>query len=158
MITTLKQLALFALLLVLPLFGFAAQVDAPDTFPSSVLWLRSSNTAVSVPAAGNTQLLAVNVQRISRIFVQFSVATQNLDAFIIQIQDHPSGALQTIASVAGDYTAPKGLLVGTSGDLTTVAAAGSGWFILDTTGLYAVVISASAAVDSAAVTIYAGGR
>jgi hypothetical protein len=49
-------------------------------------------------------------------------------------------------------------MIKASGDLTGVAAAGSGWFVMDVRGLFEVNVLASAAVDSAAVSIYAGGR
>jgi hypothetical protein len=47
-------------------------------------------------------------------------------------------------------------MVGASGDLTTLAAASTGWFILDTRGLARVKVLASGN-GAATVTIYAGG-
>ncbi len=120
--------------------------------------LQAENVALSVAATGNTVLLDLNVKDIERIFVQIKPTVQALDAFLIQIAPHSEGDYVTIASAAGDFTAPTGLLVGASGDLTTLAAAATGWFIMDTRGLSRVKISASANVAGAAtVTIYAGG-
>lgn len=124
-----------------------------------VTFLHAASTAgpVSCPASGNTALLTVDTSRLDRIFVQFSVATQALDAFIIQGRCSADAAFETLYSTAAHYNTPTGLLVGTSGDLTAVAAGSTGWFILDTSSLYEVKILASGAVNNAAVTIYAGG-
>ena len=40
-----------------------------------------SESAVTVPAAGNTEIITINTANIKQIFVQFAVATQALDAF-----------------------------------------------------------------------------
>jgi hypothetical protein len=113
--------------------------------------------AVTVPASGNTALMTIPVAGLERIFVQVSVATQALDAFIVQGRCAAAASFTTLYSAAADFTAPAGLMVGASGDLTTLAAAASGWFIMDVRGLYEVKILASAAVDSAAVSVDAGG-
>lgn len=118
----------------------------------------ASNAAVSCPATGNTTLLTLNVVGITRLFVQISVATQALDAFIVAAKANSSATAINIASTAANYTSPADPVVAASGDLTTTAAGGTGWFILNTLGMYEVTISCSAAVDSAAVTIYASGE
>ena len=149
---------LLSLLLFIPLLSFGAEVDTPQDISGPPLFLSSSNTALSVPSSGNTVLLDLDVRKINRIFVIVTPTTNAFDAFIVQINNHPSGTLQTIASTAANYTAPAGIMVGASSDLTTLAAGATGWFILDTTGLYRVVVSASAAAAGAAtVTAYAGG-
>jgi hypothetical protein len=118
----------------------------------------ASNAAVSCPASGNTELLKLPVVGITRIFVQLSVATQALDAFIIAGKAHPDATAVTIASAAADFTSPADPIVDASGDLTTIAAAGTGWFIMNVAGFYQITISASGAVNNAAVTIYASGE
>jgi hypothetical protein len=136
-----------------------AQVTTPTNRNPYGSQLRDAkNLAVTVPATGNTTLLSLRVDGLERIFVQFTVATQALDAFIIQARCSADATATTIASAAGDYTSPTGLMIKASGDLTGVAAAGSGWFVMDVRGLFEVNVLASAAVDSAAVSIYAGGR
>jgi len=116
------------------------------------------NIAVAVPQAGNTVLLTIPCHGLTRILVQVDVTVQALDAFIIQVRSTNVASLATLYSVAGDYTSPKGLLVGASGDLTTIAAAASGWFIMDVDGLYEVVVSASSAnVAGSTVDAYCGG-
>jgi len=118
----------------------------------------SANAAVSVAAAGNTTILQLRVDGMERLFVQFDVATNNLDAFLIKAKAHPDATAATLYSAAGDFTAPIGLLLGSSGDLTAVAAGSSGWFVMDVRGLHEVTIQASATGGAAAVTVYAGGQ
>lgn len=110
---------------------------------------------ITVPASGTTTLAELDVSRFERILFQFDVATQALDAFLIQARAHTDANYRSLYSIVGDYTSPTGILVGASGDLTTVAASGNGWFILDCKGLDGLRILASSAVDSAAVTWFA---
>lgn len=112
---------------------------------------------VTVPAAGTTVVAVLDVSRMERVFVEIDVATQTLDGFIIK--GRPSGGVtqHTLFSTSGDYTSPGGLLVGTSGDLTGVAAGNKGWFIMDVQGIEELQLEASAVADSASVTVIAGG-
>jgi hypothetical protein len=118
----------------------------------------SGNASVSVPATGNTTLLTLPTVGIARIFVQLSVATQALDALIISAKAHPDATAITLYSTGAHFTSPAGLMKAASGDITTTAAGGTGWFVMETTGLYEVTLSASAAVNNAVVTIYACGE
>lgn len=118
----------------------------------------SSALAVVVPGAGNTELITIPTAGLARIFVQFTVATQALDTFLIQAKASADAAYATLYSAAGHFTAPSGLLVWASGDLTAVAAAGSGAFVMDVRGLHSVRVLASAAADSASVSVYMGGQ
>lgn len=124
----------------------------------SVQW---APAAVSVAGTGNTTLLDLNVRDLERIVCYISVATQALDAFIIsgsaETADQSSPTFFTLYSAASDYTSPSGLLIGASGDLTTIAASGTGWFIMDVRGLAQVRLQASAAADSASVTLKVSG-
>jgi len=117
--------------------GSAAQSDGPTT----------------VAAAGNTTLATIDVTGRDRLSVEIAVATQALDAFLIQGRTHASASYQTLYSSANDFNNPIGLLVGTSGDLTSIAAAATGWFVLDARGLESIKLLGSAASDSASVTI-----
>jgi hypothetical protein len=118
----------------------------------------AKNLAVSCPASGNTELLKLNVVGTTRLFVQISVATQALDAFIIAGKAHPEAANITLFSAAADFTTPGGIIVDASGDITTTAAAGTGWFIMNTFSMVEITISASGAVNNAAVSIWACGQ
>ena len=113
---------------------------------------------VAVAQAGNTTLLSVFTAYTSRLFVACTVADQDLDAFVISAQPYLAPAMVTFYSASGDYTSPAGLLLGTSTDLTTLAAKSTGWFIMDTTGIDEVQVAASSGnVAGSTVSCYAGG-
>jgi hypothetical protein len=118
----------------------------------------ASAEAVSCPAAGNTALLTISTAGMEQLFVQISVATQALDAFLVQARANADAPFATLYSAAGDFTSPAGLILDASGDLTILAAAASGWLLMDVRGLYEVKLLASGAVNNAAVTVYAGAR
>lgn len=107
--------------------------------------LTISTGNVAVPQAGNTILFTANTSGIKRIYVQCAVTDQNLDAFIIASRSTGAAAFSTMYSVAGDYTTPKGILVGVSGDLTAQVAGTTGWFVIDVSGVGSIRISASSA-------------
>jgi hypothetical protein len=106
--------------------------------------LTAKNDSVSVPASGNTTVLELMTLGLKRIAAEFSNVGFVLDAFIIQAKFHPDGDYRTIYSAAGAYTSPAGLLVAASGDLTVLADAATGWFILDVIGVFAIRVQASA--------------
>jgi hypothetical protein len=120
--------------------------------------LVASNAAVACPASGNTTLLTLSTVGLTRLFVQISVATQALDAFTVSAKAHPSATAIAIASAAADFTSPADPIVDASGDLTTTAAGATGWFLMNVVGFREIVITASGAVNNAAVTIYACGE
>lgn len=116
-----------------------------------------TNVGLAVAAGGNTTLLEFQVHGVERISVQFTVADNALDAFIVQGKVHPNAPYVTFTSVAEDYTnTPTGRIMKASGDLTTVAASGSGWFDMDVSGLQSVKILASGN-GAATVSIWALG-
>ena len=120
--------------------------------------MAAESLAVSVSNVGSTVLLAIPCLGLKRLFVQFTVATNALAAFNILAKATPDSAYTTLYSSAADYTTPKGILVGTSGDLTSVASAGSGWFILDVSALAFVEVTATGSNATASVvSAYAGG-
>ena len=119
--------------------------------------MTAKNLAVSVPGTGSTTLLEIGVAGLDTISAEFKPTVQAFDAFAIQAKFHAGGDFVTLYSSAGSFTTPAGLLIGASGDLTTLGAGATGWFVLDVRGLYAVRVTASAAADSAAVDVYAGG-
>ena len=113
---------------------------------------------VTVPGTGNTTLCTLDVNFVERLCVEVGVATQALDVFQIQARMHSGGNFITLFSSAGHFTSPAGILIGASGDLTTLAAGATGWFILDCLGFDQVRLVASAAANNAAVTIRAGAE
>jgi hypothetical protein len=118
--------------------------------------------AVSVAGTGNTTLITgLDVSRYSHMLFSMDVSTQALDAFIISIKAHSDDTYRTLKSAAADFTAPSGVLLecessAGTGDLTTVPASGSGWFIMQVSGINSLQIQASAAADSASVQMYIG--
>jgi hypothetical protein len=70
----------------------------------------------------------------------------------------PDDDYQTLYSNPPHYTTPAGLVVDASGDLTALGAGASGWLLLNVLPLYSIRILASAAADSAIVTIRAIAR
>lgn len=112
-----------------------------------------------VGGTGNTIITTLRVRDLDRLFFQFDVATQALDAFLIEGRVDSLMSFRALAAVTLDYTSipSEHVLKGVdssdgSGDLTIVPAGGWGWFIMKPTGLFEVRISASAAADSATVT------
>lgn len=86
--------------------------------------------------------------------IEFTVATQNLDQFVIWGKFGSEGAWQSLYSSASDYTVPTGALIMTNGDLTTKAATETGVFQMLSRGLYAVKLEAAAATTGAVVTVH----
>ncbi len=134
-----------------------SQINEDQEFAVRRRVLRANNLAVSVGTGANTTLLELFVSGVEKISVQFDVTVANLDAFQIQSRVSPDASYITVASTAAQYTAPSGRILSASGDLTTVAAAASGSFDMDVSGLEAVKISASATGSAATVSIYANG-
>lgn len=151
--------ALFAALTVHCETGFAQAWSNSPTLRNWPRTLTTQNLAVAVPQAGNTTLLTLDTRGVERITVEIAVTVQALDAFIIQGKAHGSGSALTLYSVTLDYTTPKGVLVGVSGDLTALAAGSSGWLVMDTKGFDSVIIQASSAnVAGSTVSVFATGE
>ena len=115
-------------------------------------------TATVTVAQGSTDTIATyDVRGYERIFVTLDVAGFSLDAFAIKARAMSAGAYQTLYSTTTHFTAPSGILVGVSSDLSLLAV-GAGWFILDVLGLESVQIAASSS-DAAGSTViaYTGG-
>jgi len=104
----------------------------------------ADNLSVSVAQAGLTTL-TTNEDMADTIRMLFEVTTggQAFDAFEIQVKAHPNGSWITIYNAAADFTSPAGLIIGASGDLTTLAASTTGWFLMETRGLYGIRVQAS---------------
>lgn len=109
----------------------------------------SQNTpaAVTLAAASNTVIATLDVAGMDVLGCQIAVAVRALDTFIIEGRFNALGAYQTLYSTTADYTSPTGVLIGTSGDLTLIAAAASGWFLMDVKGIESVRLSASCVTD-----------
>lgn len=125
-----------------------------DRTPGAV---KASNTVTDILAAGNTDLLEVDVNGIDRLAIEVVMsADQALDAFIMQAKVHPdSSYVQITAAITAT---PGGVVLAASGTLASLAAGATGWALLDVRPFYSVKFLASAAVDGADATIRAMGH
>ena len=118
-------------------------LDADLSFGSAVAVTEALTTIAEFSASGEA------------IGIQFDVATNNLDQFVIYGKFGSGGTYQSIYSAAADYLVPTGALIATSGDLTTVAAAATGTFIILSRGFYSFKLAcASSNVAGSSVTVY----
>lgn len=118
----------------------------------------ADNVAMAVPAAGNTQLLEMAVDQAAFAGISISNTGANaLDAFIVQGKMTPDDTYQTILAAAADYTAPAGIVIDASGDLTVLASGASGWLLLNVLSFYSIRILTSANVAGATVVTTRGG-
>jgi hypothetical protein len=106
-----------------------------------------------------TTVATYSVNLMDRITVEIAVTGFALDQFVIQGLVHNLGSYQTLYSTSLDYTSPAELLVGTSGDLTIIAAATSGHFIMDVSGYQFIRIrAASSNAAGSGITLYASAK
>jgi hypothetical protein len=136
-----------------------AQVDVllSTAKPRAVKY--SKNTSVVVPLATNVTILEMTgLDFATQFCCAITPATNAFDVCIISVKFHPDGPYVSIASVAGDYTTPVGLMKRASGSLVTLAAASTGWVIVDISGVVAVKIEASAGTGAGTADVYASAR
>lgn len=112
---------------------------------------------ITVPASGNTELGVVTVGNDETIYCSINVTGQALDGFIISVRAHQDDSFQTLFSTSSHYTTPAGPMKATSSDLTSLSAGSNGFFLMDCRGFWQVKIEASAASNSATVSIYVHG-
>lgn len=124
-----------------------------------LVFIAKTDADVAVPAAGNTNILDIEVSQLARVALEIRNTGANaLDVFNVQGKVHPDGAYMTILTVAADYTTPAGIVVDASGDLTVLAAGATGWLILDALAFISIRLQASANVAGATtVGVFAGG-
>lgn len=118
--------------------------------------VHGSAAGVVVPAAGNTSLAIIKNSRGAKyLFFQIDVITQALDAFLVKGRGHGDAAQADFSPAAWATPGAPGNAVRvkeTSGNLAAQAAASSGWFGMDVTGLSEIEVLCSAAVNNATVT------
>lgn len=108
----------------------AAEISKLNQGYNRVLSYRS--LLVAIAQATNQDLIELDVSGIKRIFMQFDVVGQALDEFKILAKAHPDAtSWVTLYSTTAQFTAPQGVLVGASGDLTLAAVGVGYWLILD---------------------------
>jgi len=112
-------------------------------------------TVTGIPATGDTDLISIGNREYTKLCVHVAVTGQALDNFDVLARSNPAGALVNVtpadwsALAATDY---PGILYA-SGNLATLAAAASGYFEMDVTGLREITLRASAAVNGASVAL-----
>ena len=97
--------------------------------------------AVTVPASSTLQATYA-VGKSGRLMVKLTVVTAALTNFAISARATSAAAYDTLYNTTADFTTPRGVLVGCSGDLT-VQGVGSGWFIMDVRGMESVRLHAT---------------
>ncbi len=102
----------------------------------------------------------IHCANMERVWVSLITSNHSaVDQFVVQIKTTADDTAQTIFSAAADYTAPTGIMVGASGDLTALAANSQGWLCLDVRGLYQVILrAAQASGATTTLTIEIGGN
>ena len=80
-------------------------------------------------------ILEIHCGEAEEMWITFTVATAALTDFNVDFRAHPSGPYVTVASVAADYTAPEGPILGASSDLTIAGTSGTHWLKLNVKGV-----------------------
>ena len=107
--------------------------------------------------SGVQDIFDIDVTGVERLAVHLTVATNALAAFQIKAITNPDDTVfVTLASASGDFTAPKGFLIGASGDITLAAVAATHWFYMFVAGLSRIRLSAnSSAAGGSSLALYA---
>lgn len=105
-----------------------------------------------------TEVGIVIVANQQAVMVQLDVTTNALDTFEIHASASPKGAFQKLFSTSSEFLYPVRPMIGCSGDLVNQGV-GSGWFLLDVRGLYALQIkAASSNAGGSGITAIIGGN
>ena len=97
--------------------------------------------AVTVPNTSTLQATFAVGSKV-RMMVKLTVATAALTNFAISARATTAAAYDTLYNTTADFTTPRGVLVGCSGDLT-LQGVGAGWFIMDVRGMESVRLHAT---------------
>lgn len=121
--------------------------------------LSANNVGVAVTTAALAEILKLIVESQERILVQVKnkSGANAFNAFQISVKANESADWAVLYSTGAAFTAPSGILVGASGDLTILPANTYGWFILDTRGIYAVRVEAKVAAADTTADVYVSG-
>ena len=133
-----------------------AQVDEFQRAPKKVI----SNTIAASAAltASSVKYATINTRGVDRIHVQITVALAAITGFAIKVKANAAQSTEdTLYKASADFTAPVGVLVGASEDLTTLGTSAPGWFILDVTGFDEVYLYATDSATTATIAFEIGG-
>ncbi len=124
--------------------------------PGGGVYLQAKSVNIPIGDSGYSDILELEVERISRIIVEIAVAGVALDGFQILGKAHADGSWLVLATLSTDYTVPAGIVVKASGNLAALAP-GVGWVIVDTLGMARLKFQANAAPGGSTVSAYASG-
>lgn len=118
-----------------------------------------SQSATATLAEALATVITIPCADMERVFIDLATSNDSaLDQFGVQGKFNDDATARTLYNTAAAFTSPAGLIVGASGDLTTLAANSNGWLIVDTRGLYQLILQAAqAAGDATTLTIEVGG-
>jgi hypothetical protein len=118
--------------------------------------LYAKSVCTALPAGSNTDVLEVPTLGLKNIGVVILPTVNDLDVFTVSAKFHPDDVFHSLYT--GITSTPAGLILAASGTLASLAAAATGWFIMDVRGIYSVKITVSGTVaDTTAVTLYCSG-
>lgn len=116
-----------------------------------------TGAANSLDNNGLQDIFTLDVEGAARICCRLTVAVNALAAFAIQgLFNNADNTWYTLRSTAGQFTSPTGILVDTSGDLTSQAV-GTGWFIMDCAGLTKLKLQANSSAAGGSTIAISGG-
>lgn len=116
-----------------------------------------SAPANALDNSGVQDIFIIDVEGCARLACRLTVATNALAAFAIQALFNPADATYyTLRNVAAQFSTPSGILVDTSGDLTTQAV-GTGWFVLDCAGISKIKLQANSSAAGGSTIAISGG-
>lgn len=134
-----------------------AQTNANQKSANSRVAYQGTNLAVAMTTGADATMYTLQCFGLRRVWFRFAVTVRALTAFKVNGRFHPDdGTYSTLASAAADFTTPRGIVYGASGDLTTLAV-GSGWLALDVQGLEQIQLVGRCATDNTGkVDVYCG--
>lgn len=103
----------------------------------------SSGTISNADVDALEDVATIAVGPYKTLGVTFTVATAALTEFVIQARVHLSGDFVTWYSTPNDFSFPKGLLLGTTSDLTVAGTSNVHGFLLDVSAFESVKIRAA---------------
>lgn len=118
--------------------------------------VQAENVLTDILAAGNTDLLEIDVSDIEQLAVELvTSADQAADVFSVQVKVHPNSSYITILSAI--TSTPAGIVLLSTGTLASQAAGTSHVLLLNVQGFFSMKFIGSAAVNGEDLTIRARG-
>lgn len=113
---------------------------------------------VAVSNIGLTLLAEIVVTGVSRVFIQTQVSANALNKYVVSARTVKNAPYSILYASSKDFLNPKGLMVGSSGDLTSLEASSVGDFQMDVKGLYEIKIEvASGNAAGSTVSLFGSG-